>query len=45
MTSTKTMRGVRDVGLDRLVTHRFGLPEVEQDRDETAVKAVVRPQE
>ncbi|GAA4612662.1 NAD(P)-dependent alcohol dehydrogenase [Saccharopolyspora hordei] len=38
------------VDLDRLVTHRFGLAEVEQAltvsaRDETAVKAVVRPQE
>ncbi|QUH00193.1 NAD(P)-dependent alcohol dehydrogenase [Saccharopolyspora erythraea] len=38
------------VDLDRLVTHRFGLAEVEQAltasaRDETAVKTVVRPQE
>ncbi|MER6992974.1 NAD(P)-dependent alcohol dehydrogenase [Saccharopolyspora hirsuta] len=38
------------VDLDRLVTHRFGLAEVEQaltvpTRDEAAVKAVVRPQE
>ena len=38
------------VDLDRLVTHRFGLAEVEQAltasvRDETAVKSVVRPQE
>ncbi|WP_188985320.1 NAD(P)-dependent alcohol dehydrogenase [Saccharopolyspora thermophila] len=38
------------VDLDRLVTHRFGLADVEQAltasaRDEAAVKAVVRPQE
>jgi L-iditol 2-dehydrogenase len=38
------------VDLDRLVTHRFGLAEVEQAltasaRDDAAVKAVVRPQE
>lgn len=42
--------GPHEVDLDRLVTHRFGLAEVAQAltvsaRDETAVKAVVRPQE
>jgi L-iditol 2-dehydrogenase len=40
----------REVDLDRLVTHRFGLDQAEQAltasvRDETAVKAVVNPQE
>ncbi len=39
-----------EVDLDRLVTHRFGLDDVADaltvsGRDETAVKAVVRPQE
>ncbi|SFB31711.1 L-iditol 2-dehydrogenase [Amycolatopsis marina] len=39
-----------EIDLDRLVTHRFGLAEVEQAltvarHDETVIKAVVRPQE
>jgi L-iditol 2-dehydrogenase len=39
-----------EIDLDRLVTHRFGLAEVEQAltvgrHDDTVIKAVVRPQE
>jgi L-iditol 2-dehydrogenase len=47
---TATALAGGDVELDRLVTHRFGLGEVDDaltvtGRDPTAVKAVVRPQE
>jgi L-iditol 2-dehydrogenase len=47
---TATSLALGDVELDRLVTHRFGLGEVEDaltvtGRDPTAVKPVVRPQE
>ncbi|MQA09634.1 MAG: alcohol dehydrogenase catalytic domain-containing protein [Pseudonocardiaceae bacterium] len=44
------LAGSGEVDLDRLVTHRFGLDQVEQalrnaTTDQTAIKAVVRPQE
>ena len=47
---TATSLAVADVELDRLVTHRFGLGEVDDaltvtGRDPTAVKPVVRPQD
>jgi L-iditol 2-dehydrogenase len=47
---TATSLAAGDVELDRLVTHRFGLGEVDDaltvtGRDPTAVKPVVRPQE